>query len=111
LASLVAYIVEATTIEGGQMTNFLALYRGDTVASSRIVALTADPQLVQDFATRFLDQLSDKALVEDPALSSVEDGRRRALRVVANEGNKKGPNLLAEEPGQTQKGLHDSIPS
>jgi hypothetical protein len=37
------------------VTSFLALYRGETVSGARIVALSADPQLVRDFAARLLE--------------------------------------------------------
>ena len=37
-------------------TSFLALYQGETVSGARIVALSADPQLVRDFAGRLLEQ-------------------------------------------------------
>ena len=37
------------------MTSFIALYRGETVSGARIVALSADPQLVRDFAARLLE--------------------------------------------------------
>jgi hypothetical protein len=36
------------------MTAFLALYRGETVSGARLVALTADPTLVKDFAARLI---------------------------------------------------------
>ncbi len=40
-------------------TNFLALYRGETVSGARIVALSADPRLVRDFADRLLESSSE----------------------------------------------------
>jgi hypothetical protein len=36
------------------MTSFLALYKGETVCGARLVALTADPQMVRDFAARLI---------------------------------------------------------
>jgi hypothetical protein len=36
------------------MTSFLALYEGQTVATSEIVALTANPELVREFAHRLV---------------------------------------------------------
>jgi hypothetical protein len=36
------------------MTSFIALYRGDTVSGAKLVALTADRDLVQDFGTKLL---------------------------------------------------------
>ena len=42
-------------------TSFLALYRGETVSGARIVALSADPQLVRDFAGRLLESPSERS--------------------------------------------------
>ena len=38
------------------MTDFLALYCGPTVAASRLVAVTAEPELVRRFKTELLDE-------------------------------------------------------
>jgi len=101
LAPPVAYLIEAT-IEGGKtLTNFLALYRGDTIASSKILAITADPHIVQDFAAQMLDRPPN--LDEDPALASVENGRRKALRVVA------GKKTESPAAGQSKRGESDGI--
>jgi hypothetical protein len=35
-------------------TTFLALYRGETVGASTLLAVTADPGIVANFATRML---------------------------------------------------------
>lgn len=64
------------------MSEILALYRGDTIASAKLVTATADPQIVADFARRLLRQPQP----DDPVLREVERGRRRALRLVASEG-------------------------
>jgi hypothetical protein len=34
------------------MTSFIALYRGETVIGARLVAVSADPQLVREFGAR-----------------------------------------------------------
>ncbi len=52
------------------MTSFIALYRGETVAGSRLVALTADPKLVRDFTTRLV--ADDPAEEQKPGLRLVE---------------------------------------
>lgn len=36
------------------MTSFIALYEGQTIATSEIVALSANPDLVREFAHRFV---------------------------------------------------------
>ncbi len=38
------------------MTSFLALYKGETVSRARLIALTADPQVVRDFAARLITE-------------------------------------------------------
>ena len=62
------------------MTQFLALYGGTTVNSSEVLALSADPQIVSEFAARLLEQPPN--VHEDKALASIEEGRRKALEVV-----------------------------
>lgn len=64
------------------MSTFLALYRGETVASAKLVAVSADPLTVAEFAARLLDQPVE---VEDPVILSIERGRRQALRHIAGE--------------------------
>ena len=66
------------------MTSFLALYRGDTITAAQIVAVTADPHLVSDFAARLLGQPSEPS--GDPVVVSIEEGKRKALEVVRDEG-------------------------
>jgi hypothetical protein len=66
-------------------SSFLALYRGPSIPQARLVAVSADPQLVADFARRLLGAAAPAALT-DPVLREVEGGRRRALRLIAREG-------------------------
>jgi hypothetical protein len=63
-------------------TTFLALYRGDSVSDAKLVALTATPEVVRDFAERLLAQPETE---DDPVSLEVERGRRRALRRVKSE--------------------------
>ena len=60
------------------MTSFIALYRGETVSGARIVALSADPQLVRDFAARLLES------PPEPPTGSESSGdiQRQMLRVM-----------------------------
>jgi hypothetical protein len=62
------------------VSQFLALYSGATVNSSEVLALSADPRIVMEFAARLLEQSPKSS--EDPAIVSIEEGRRRALEVV-----------------------------
>ena len=66
-------------------SSFLALYRGPSIPQARLVAVSADPRLVSDFASRLLDD-EPEAANADPVLHEVEHGRRRALRLVVREG-------------------------
>ena len=63
-------------------TSFIALYRGATIRSARLVAVSADPRLAADVARRILrEPLSD----EDSVVATLERGRRSALRAIARE--------------------------
>jgi hypothetical protein len=56
------------------LTTFLALYRGESVSAAKLLALTTEPALVRDFATRLLE----KPLREqdsDPVLEELDRGR------------------------------------
>jgi hypothetical protein len=66
------------------MTQFLALYGGRTVNNSELLALSADPLLVREFATRLLERAPEPP--EDPAVRNIEEGRRKALELVRDEG-------------------------
>jgi hypothetical protein len=61
------------------MTSFLALYRGESIAGAKIVAVTAEPQLVRDFAAQMLVRPEEES---DPVLGELVSGRRRALELV-----------------------------
>lgn len=65
------------------MITFLALYHGNTVNSSEILALTADRHIVEDFAARLLREPSESPT--DPVVGNIEEGRRRALEFVRDE--------------------------
>jgi hypothetical protein len=64
-------------------TTFLALYRGDSVSAAKLIALTAKPDLVRDFAGRLLAEDEDEG--SDPVLEELERGRRQALQLVRGE--------------------------
>ncbi len=64
------------------MRTLLALYRGNTVASAKLVAVTAEPGLVAAFTDQLL---ANQTFPPDPVLVEVERGRRRALRLIARE--------------------------
>ena len=58
-------------------TDFLALYRGQTVSEARLVAVTADPVLV----ARFIKGLSDEDVAEEPTTTDPEP-----LRLITGDG-------------------------
>ncbi|CAA9269139.1 MAG: hypothetical protein AVDCRST_MAG93-2551 [uncultured Chloroflexia bacterium] len=62
------------------MATFLALYRGDSVSAAKLLALTAEPEMVRDFAARLLQQPEEPE--PDAVLQELADGRRRALQLV-----------------------------
>jgi hypothetical protein len=64
------------------MTSFLALYRGESIASAKIVAVTAESRLVCDFATRMLAEPEQEP---DFVLRELQKGRRRALELVRSQ--------------------------
>ncbi len=65
------------------MASFLALYRGETIGSAWLIAVSADPALVADFADRMLAEPEPEG--PDVVAIEVERGRRNALRVVRSE--------------------------
>jgi hypothetical protein len=65
------------------LTSFLALYRGDTVSAAKIIAVSADPELVRDFGMRRLAEPGERELVT--ALRDPERGGWRAAPLVLGE--------------------------
>ena len=47
------------------MADFVALYRGRTVSEAELVAISAKPQLVEQFFTELLGGSEPKAVVKD----------------------------------------------
>jgi hypothetical protein len=68
------------------LASFIALYHGDTISSAALVATTADPDLVRDFAQRML--AVPEGQEPDDVLRELELGRRRALRLVRDDAEK-----------------------
>lgn len=67
------------------MATFLALYRGDSVSTAKLLALTAERELVREFAARLLQEPEDDGT--DVVLREISNGRRRALQVVQAESS------------------------
>ena len=64
------------------MVSFIALYRGESISAAQLVATTADPNLVRDFAERMLSMPEGEP---DTVLRELELGRRRALHLVRDD--------------------------
>ena len=62
------------------MTTFVAIYRGQSISSARLIALSADPNLVSDVSTRMLPERPEE--MADPVIESVNRGRKNALRLI-----------------------------
>jgi hypothetical protein len=67
------------------MTTFLALYRGKTIAEAKMIAVTADPELVTAVATHLLD--TPQPHDADPVIMTLERGRRGALRFIKQDAS------------------------
>ena len=65
------------------MVTFIALYRGESVAHAEVLAVTADPEIIAEFAARLLRQPPN--LGPDPVLAHKRRAARRALRTVRAE--------------------------
>jgi hypothetical protein len=61
------------------LATFLALYHGESVGGAKLLALTAEPELVREFAARLLDE---PEAADDLVTLELERGRRRALELV-----------------------------
>ncbi len=54
------------------MADFIALYRGPTVASSHLVAVTAEPEMVDRFKAALMGGKPEKAEEAEPATRTLE---------------------------------------
>jgi hypothetical protein len=64
------------------MTTFIALFRGTSLSESKMVAASADPALVAIMTNLLLQTPPD---APDEVFQSLEQGKRRALRIVKKE--------------------------
>ena len=61
------------------MTTFIAVYRGESVATARLIAVSADPELVSQVVSGILLKRADE---DDPVVDTLESGRRGALQLI-----------------------------
>ena len=64
------------------MISYIALYRGDTLADSQLVAVSNAPGIVRRAAK---DLLASQSPDSDPISAAVIKGKRRALELVSDE--------------------------
>lgn len=62
------------------MTTFIALYRGQTINSAKVIAVATDSELVSLVASKMLQTPETDS--SDPVVSAMDAGRRQALRLV-----------------------------
>jgi hypothetical protein len=70
------------------MKTLLALYRGESIVEAKIIAVSADPDLISYVAGRLLSQ-SDPPI--DPVLVKLQRGRQGALRALKREAEAERP--------------------
>jgi hypothetical protein len=70
-----------TALEEVTVTSFIALYRGETVSEARIVALSADPQLVRDFAARLLESPPEPHTELEPPSGDIQQQVPRVVKL------------------------------
>ncbi len=67
------------------MVSFVVIYRGDSIQTAELVAVSTNPSLVAHVAGDLLRERNEATrdgLEADPVLDAVRDGRRRALEFV-----------------------------
>lgn len=68
------------------MVSFVALYRGPSVPSAQLIAVSTNPELVGLVAEALLaEQLQGRERGEDPAVRAMAEGTRRAIELVRDE--------------------------
>lgn len=63
------------------MTTFVALYRGQTISDAKLIGVSAEQQLVRSVAHALLNEDIPH---NDPVLSTVDQGRKNALQLIAD---------------------------
>jgi len=61
------------------MKTFIAVYRGETISSATLIAVTADPKTVADVTKQLL---GDDKSSGDPIVEKHLEGRREALKLI-----------------------------
>lgn len=68
------------------MVSFITLHRGTDVDNAKLIAVSADPELVKQFAAALLEnEYAPTEDIPDPVLEALNRGRRNAIRLVSRE--------------------------
>ena len=69
------------------MVTYVALYRGHSITSARVIAVSSRRALIHHVAAELLDDphYVEDAVEDDVVLEALNQGRRRALTLVAGE--------------------------
>ena len=62
--------------------DMIALYRGTSLSDARLIAVSTDSGIVGDLAGRMLKSGPSRS---DPAVDALDQGRRKALRIIKRE--------------------------
>jgi len=68
------------------LASFIALYRGESIGTAKLVATTADSDIVRDFAERMLCMVEGEE--PDAVLRELSLSRRRALRLIRDDAER-----------------------
>ena len=68
-------------------TSYVAVYRGESVSAARLIAVSADPELVAAVSARILRADPDDPDL-DPIVAPIDRAQRRALRLVRQEAER-----------------------
>ncbi len=68
------------------MVSFVALYRGASLSSTELIAVSTNPDVISFIAGALLKERTNPS--DDPAVSALGSGRRRALRIVHKEAKR-----------------------
>ena len=79
------------------MVSFVALYRGPSVPTAQLIAVSTNRELVGLVAEALLAEQGQRGAGEDPAVSAVADGTKRALELVRDELEERDPNKPARD--------------
>ena len=69
------------------MVNFVAVFRGRSPDTARLIAITLNPTCVAEVTTHILREYQNHGAEDDPALAPLERGRYETLRRILQEAD------------------------